>query len=111
TLVLDLVYADGMIVELLQKYNPAYTFAGIDFSQKMVEICSQKAIYSKIIHADLSEGLPREICSQRYDLILATGCLEFIQNHENLFSQIQKVLKPNGQFWLTLQARTDKNSK
>lgn len=105
--VLDLGCADGMVGEFLHAHNPEYNFVGIDYSSEMVKCCAQKAIYSDVIVADLSNGLPEQINSQLYDIVLATGCLEFIQNHDQLFTQIYQALKPDGQFWLTLQVDTE----
>jgi predicted TPR repeat methyltransferase len=106
-LVLDLGCADGSTGETIAQYRPQYNFVGIDFSQHMVENCLEKSMYTKILKANLSNGLPNIIVQQKYDIIIATGCLEFIQNHHNLFQEIADCLNDGGFFWLTLAAKED----
>jgi len=106
---LDLGCANGMIAEIVKEFRPDYLFDGVDYSTGMIEVCLKKNIYENAILADLSEGLPHKCNAYRYDTVLATGCLEFISQHENLFKEIHSVLNPGGQFWLTVQAAVNEN--
>lgn len=104
---LDLGCADGFIGKQICLLRPEYTFDGVDFSPKMVEAC--KKVYASCVCADLDEGLPEQVVAKRYDIVFATSCLEFIQNHKERFQEVAKVLKPNGQFWLTVE-KAESNS-
>jgi predicted TPR repeat methyltransferase len=106
---LDLGCANGMIAEIIKEFRPNYLFDGVDYSKGMVEACLKKKVYVNTHWADLSEGLPRELASSHYDVVLAIGCLEFISNHEDLFKEIHGVMNQGGQFWLTVQASFSKN--
>lgn len=98
---LDLGYADGFIGKEICQLRPNYSFDGVDLSPKMVEAC--KKVYASCICSDLDQGLPKEVLAKSYDIVFATSCLEFIQNHKERFQEIAKVLQPNGQFWLTVE--------
>lgn len=105
-LVLDLGCADGIIGDRIHFYNPHARLVGVDFSKNMVACCREKSFYQSVLCADLSYGLPASICNTTYDIIIATGCLEFVSNHEQLCKQIESVLKPGGYFLLTVQVAT-----
>lgn len=105
-LVLDLGCADGFIGKCVCKYRSDYTFFGIDFSNQMIQHCSKNSHYQRSLCADLNQGLPTEIAQFKYDIVFATGCLEFIQNHDLLLTEIRKILKPGGLVWFTLQIDT-----
>lgn len=98
---LDLGCADGFIGKQICQLRPEYSFDGVDFSPKMVDAC--KKVYASCICHDLEKGLPQKVAAKQYDVVFATSCLEFIQNHKQRFQEIAKVLKPNGQFWLTVE--------
>lgn len=102
--ILDLGCADGYIGRLLLSFNSTYHLSGIDFSRGMVQACKMKGGYREVIQADLNQGLPEALYDKTYDVVFALGCLEFIEQHDELFQQIHSLLSPNGQFWLTLQA-------
>jgi predicted TPR repeat methyltransferase len=101
--VLDLGCADGSIGEYVYKLRPQYRFFGIDFSKQMVAACLDKFAYVGAIVGDLNYGLPPAVYDKKYDIIFATGCLEFVQNHSNLFDNVHRALCSGGLFWLTLQ--------
>ena len=98
---LDLGCADGFIGKQICKLRPEYSFDGVDFSPKMVD--ASKKVYASCICYDLEKGLPQQVAAKQYDVVFATSCLEFIQNHNQRFQEIAKILKPNGRFWLTVE--------
>lgn len=105
--ILDIGCADGLIGRKLLTYNKDLQITGIDLSQKMVEACRAQDGYQVVIQADVCNGLPSIIKDKKYDVVLVTGCLEFITDHEQLFDSIHQILEPNGLFLFTLQANLE----
>jgi SAM-dependent methyltransferase len=103
---LDLGCANGINGKIIHKYRPEYKLTGIDISTKMVDTCKKTGVYEKVYKIDLNDGIPKYISKMKYDVILITGCLEFIKNHDLLFRQMKKSLKPKGQLWFTVQVKT-----
>src|ERR1700689_360736 len=89
TSILDIGCANGINGRIVKKYYPNSIICGIDISPKMIDICSQTDIYDTLFVKDVSLGLPLDL--KNFDLIIANGCLEFIDNHEALFLQIKNL--------------------
>ena len=66
-------------------------FQGNDMQITSVDISSQR---KPDITADLEEKLPIE--SDRYDSVLCFNLLEHIYGHQQLLSEVRRVLKPGG---------------
>jgi SAM-dependent methyltransferase len=101
---LDLGCATGTIGDLLSDLNiqPAFLF-GSDISEKMIEQCRRKSIYSSVAQWDLSCGFPEPKFLQ-FDLIFAIGVLEFVENIDVLLKDIHQLLKIGGETLLTFES-------
>lgn len=100
--VLDLACADGFIATILAELRPEYIFDGIDFSAEMLKAAKEKNLYRELIQADLNAGLPKQDL-QKYDYVIATAFLEYIQSIDRLLCDVRDVLRPDGLIFLTLQ--------
>lgn len=105
--VLDLACASGNLLEKLIQFGitPSFSF-GIDISSEMVKIARQKKLYDSLARIDLSEGLA-EPKPMQFDIILAIGFMEFIENPILLLRDIKRLLKIDGDALLTFEINTD----
>lgn len=86
------------------KDKPIGKYTACDISEKLLKRHPWTKKIEKII-CDLEESLPFK--DDIYDLALSFFVLEHIENIENLFKEIYRVLKPGGQriIWHFLQRR------
>ena len=76
-----------------------HSVTGMDISSQMIEQAGRLA-YHQLICQSLEEPLP--LGDALFDGTLLLGVMEFIQNPENLFQEVNRVLKQNGLFGLTI---------
>lgn len=103
TAVLDIACADGYMGRKILSFNPDAHITGLDVSKKMLETCLDKGGYRELIQADVNKGLPESIMHNRYDIALATGFLEYVQDLKQLFTHVSQLLHKNGLFFLTIE--------
>ena len=101
--VLDLGCADGLVGCVLASEGISGHFVGIDFSASMLAQCRELGPYAELIERDLNSGLGWE-SPLRFDLVTATGVVEFVEDAARLFAEIRAVLKPAGELWVTFEA-------
>lgn len=94
--VLDMGCGPGVYSrELIEK---GAIVTGVDSSEKMIELTKTNAPKAINIYVqDLNEGLPNEKSSV-YDIVLSPLVIHYIQDLKQLFSEVNRVLKPNGVF-------------
>ena len=80
---------------------------GLDYSDEMLEMCKQKNITVDLKQFDLTNS-PLPYNSDFFDHISANAVLYFIENLDELFSEIQRILKTNG-VWAFIIEEHNKN--
>tara|TARA_Y100000590_G_C15628286_1_gene980195 strand:- start:92 stop:883 length:792 start_codon:yes stop_codon:yes gene_type:complete len=91
--ILDLGCGSGEIAESLAVLN--YTGDAIDNSPKMIEICKKKLAKYKW-NIFLKDAEKTKFDKKKYDLIIASGLIEYYTNDHILLNEISRLLKKNG---------------
>ena len=69
---------------------------GLDISDEMCYLAAERSENIPYLAHDLSEPLP--FANNRFDAVIALGCLEYIENIESTVAEFARVLQPNGLF-------------
>ncbi len=91
--VLDLGCGNGLLTANLARLVPNGNVIGVDASEGMIEVAKEKEENNiKFLLMDLNEiDLNRQ-----FDFIFSNAALHWIKNHKQLWTNIHKILKPNG---------------
>lgn len=92
---LDMGCGPGAYIEDLKKTSMSIT--AIDLSEQFIEIVSKKYPEIKSYSWDISNGLGKEL-NNSFDLVISPLTIHYIENFENLFLEVNRVLKENGVF-------------
>jgi putative AdoMet-dependent methyltransferase len=94
--VLDIGFGTGILTKKL--YDDGYSISGIDFSEKMISIASDKMPSAKLVKWDFSSGLPCEMQTQTFDYIISTYAFHHLQDQEKIefLKVLSKQLSANG---------------
>lgn len=99
---LDLGCGPGNNMENLYTLNPTILATGVDISPKMIEAARGNGRYQNLVCQSLDDGL--EFCAdQTYDLIIALGCLEFVNDLDDCLGEVARICKPEGYFYSSFQ--------
>ncbi len=90
--VLDLGCASGEVCEALARGGSQVT--GLDVSPQMLVQARKRLPKGRWVLHDLADPLPFEDAS--FDVVLALGCLEFVEEVEVACQEIARVLRPGG---------------
>ena len=109
--VLDLGCGNGILGRLLRQTHPQMVVDGVDLSPAMVEAARASGNYREVHQQDIALGLPQAVLDKgsEYDLVLAFGVLEFIENPVPLLRQVHAALRPGGVMWASFE-KTEDNS-
>ncbi|MEM7131777.1 MAG: methyltransferase domain-containing protein [Chloroflexota bacterium] len=99
---LDCGCANGINAKAMLKNYPEATAVGIDISPKMVNAASQTDLYKELFTHDLSHPLSF-LPPDKFDLVIAFGCLEFLTSPQAFLGEMHRVLRKNGEWMLSLQ--------
>jgi ubiquinone/menaquinone biosynthesis C-methylase UbiE len=98
--VLDVGIGTGQSSEEL--FKAGCKICGIDISQKMLEICKDKFPDFELYQADLEEGLPI-LAGRTFDIVMAIGVLEFVQDIDKTIGLLINFLKLSGFLCFTFE--------
>lgn len=91
-LILDIGCASGALLEELKAQNiPNQNLFGIDVSEKGIEYCQQNSFTNTQIMDAQNLSF-----KERFDVMIASDCLEHLQYDEQALNSWFKHLKPNG---------------
>ncbi len=94
--ILDVGCGTGYCTTILDKKFSKAKLTGIDIAPGMIEFAiKQKKFFSKIDYqvADVEE-LPFD--NNQYDLVFSNLTIQWLENHQQVFSELNRVLKPGG---------------
>lgn len=92
--ILDVGSGTGEVPRLLQSRG-ALPF-GLDISPEMCMTAAERSENIPFLPHDLNDPLPFD--DQRFDAIIALGCLEYLPDIESVLDEFCRVLAPNGLF-------------
>jgi len=101
--ILDLACGTGNLGALIVDSVDNVELVGVDLSNEMLKEATARQIYTRLIHHDLATGLPESILSERYDLILAFGFLEFLDDPSALLSEMSLLLNNGAKIWTSIE--------
>ena len=99
SVVLDIGFGTGVLTQKL--YENGCTIFGQDFSERMIELASEKMPNAHLYQGDFTQGLVKPLKQQSYDFIVATYSLHhlsdvqktwFIRDILNLLNENGKIL-------------------
>ncbi len=74
-----------------------FHITGVDCSQKMLDICREKPIADELHLCNVAqENLP--FADNSFDLAISAGVIEYVSDISGLFSEVSRVLRPDGLF-------------
>ncbi|ORX81870.1 putative methyltransferase type 11 [Anaeromyces robustus] len=99
---LDIGCGIGNSIELLLKEFPESHFIGLDIAEKMIELAKKKKLspeHTEFIIGD-AENLPFDGHSphQSFDVVICKETFHHFPHPEKFFTEVYRVLKPNGRF-------------
>ena len=105
--VLDLACANGLIGRSLADAGlRASKLVGLDLSPEMVRACRDSGLYDEVIVHDLACGLPAGF-EGTFDLALACGVIEFIENPRTFLRDLAGALRRGGDALLSFERSSD----
>lgn len=97
--VLDVACGTGIFCRFLKKENPNCDITGIDFSDFIINKNKEKDNGSgiKYFQCDIRKELPFK---KKFDVIVMSEIIEHFERPEMIVSQVIKLLKPGGLFFV-----------
>lgn len=102
--ILDLGCGTGACGSFLR--SVANSLIGVDLSPEMLDECSRKALYDRLVEADITGFLASE--EQRYDIVVAAGVFIMFSRLDGLLRRIRSLMNKAGVLAFTLYASLDK---
>lgn len=98
--VLDVGCGQGSLLQTIAPLNPRAKYAGVDFSDKALEVARRRAPQAEFARLDLIEGH----LDRRFDLVLCTDVVEHIEDDRKAIANLAAM---TGKYLLvsTLQGR------
>jgi trans-aconitate 2-methyltransferase len=93
--VIDAGCGTGRVTELLLRYIPDGTMLAVDASEAMVKAASRRFAGDARVRVERQDLLRLE-AGDPVDLIFSTATFHWIKDHERLFGQLFRALKPGG---------------
>ncbi len=94
--ILDIGIGTGTLATKL--YEQGHSITGLDFSQKMLDICKEKMPEAEFIKYDFHNELPQELKGKKYDFIISTYAIHHIKDTEkaSLIMELLTYVKDDG---------------
>lgn len=94
--VLDIGFGTGTLTTKL--YENGCNIYGQDFSERMIELASQKMPNAHLYQGDFTQGLVEPLLAQRYDFIVATYSLHHLPDEQKVsfLHVLRDHLNPGG---------------
>ncbi|MDR3287329.1 MAG: class I SAM-dependent methyltransferase [Prevotellaceae bacterium] len=98
--ILDIGFGNGKMLKKISSFNPQKLY-GIDISEDMLKSAIQlntTAISANKMELFLADVQNLPFADNFFDKIYTINTVYFWQNYENCFSEIKRILKPDGLF-------------
>lgn len=82
--VLDAGCGQGLLLSALMPLRPQARYAGVDFSDKALEVARQRAPGAELSRLDITQGH----LDRRYDLVLCTDVVEHLKDDDVAFANL-----------------------
>ncbi|MDR1694460.1 MAG: methyltransferase domain-containing protein [Lactobacillaceae bacterium] len=92
--ILDAGCGTGLCGKYLKKYAGIFGLHGVDISSEMIAEAKRKRIYNKLFVEELISFLSSR--KNEYDLVVSTDVFIYFGDLENLFLNLNNILKKNG---------------
>lgn len=98
--VLDIGFGTGTLTTKL--YENGCTIYGQDFSERMIELASQKMPNAHLYQGDFTQGLVVPLLAQHYDFIVATYSLHHLTDEQKVsfLRDLRDHLNPGGRIFI-----------
>ncbi len=85
---------------------------GVDLSPAMIAQATTKALYDRLVTAELGDFLAKEVADgARYDLVLAADVFVYVNDLKPIVSAVAGVLAPNGLLAFTVETHSGDGAK
>lgn len=94
--VLDIGFGTAALTQ--QLYEGGCKIYGLDFSSKMLALAQSKMPEATLLQADFTNGLPKILCEQRYDIILSSYAIHHLSElkQEPFLLELLSLLNAQG---------------
>ncbi len=96
---LDLGCGDGRLTKIILDRVGKRDVIGVDIDPRETSLAEALKLYQRI-HVTSADRIPEPDCS--FDWVFSNSVLEHISNLDNVLREVSRVLKPGGQFLLTV---------
>lgn len=97
--ILDFGCGNGEIIKEMMALNPKAKYIGLDVSEKAISAASAKLPGVRLYKIEDGGRFP--LPSTSVDFVFASEVIEHVYDTENAFSEIARILRPNGTLLLT----------
>lgn len=102
---LDVGIGTGLLSAMCRKVKDDIHVTGVDISNEMLNLCHEKKIANELRRVDVSrDKFPYE--DEQFDLTLASGLMENVENIENTLTEMARVTRPGGLIAFTYMPTT-----
>jgi len=112
--ILDLATGIGLVGKTIKRAlgNTITTnMVGLDLSEGMIKKAKELEIYNKLFTHDLDKPITSLESGSQFDLITCFGVTEMLKDVDGvLLNEIQRLLKKDGQCWLSFQYNNGTNT-
>ncbi len=95
---LDVGCWDGYIMEKIIKMKKAKDVVGVDNSKSAITMCVRKGLKAKLVNS-VDKKLPFK--NNQFDAVFAGEIIEHLFDVNTFLNEVNRILKPNGQFIIT----------
>ncbi len=99
---LDLGAGTGQTIQNVTEVYPDIEVTAIDASGQMLSEIPLKGIRAQLIRGDMVKEIVK-LPDNSYSLVVAIGCLEFVEDLKPLFQNIYRTLQPDGNLYFTYE--------
>lgn len=97
--ILEIGAGVGITSEILAQHYPNAQILATDFDEESIEIAKRKAFLKKVSF-ERADATKLQFASQSFDAIFSVLVLHHIVNFQDAISELARVLKPGGNFYL-----------
>ena len=93
--------ATGTLGMVLKQAYSGSEITGVDISPRMIKLADKRGCYGEVLVRDLNEALA--FSDDSFDLVVALGFMEFLEDPISTLKEVNRVLKPGGTALVSFQ--------